>query len=115
MKSFAHFATLHQLKHLLTKESSSLRICSRSNIAGDDLTFGVKSFIGATPEHFLCEVREHLTDEKFCSFCDPSPVKAMVYCPEWDDFLCSDCLKHYTSSKLSRHHLTISKQTEHMF
>jgi hypothetical protein len=35
-------------------------ICSRSNIAGDDLTFGVKSFIGATPEHFLCEVREHL-------------------------------------------------------
>jgi hypothetical protein len=48
------------------------------------------------------------SDEKFCSFCDPSPVKAMVYCPECDDFLCSDCLKHHKSSKLSRHHLTMS-------
>jgi hypothetical protein len=48
------------------------------------------------------------SDEKFCSFCDPSPVKAMVWCPECDDFLCSDCLKHHKSSKLSRHHLTMS-------
>ena len=46
--------------------------------------------------------------EKFCSFCDPSPVKAMVWCPECDDFLCSDCLRHHKSSKLSRHHLTMS-------
>ena len=48
------------------------------------------------------------SDEKFCSFCDPSPVKAMVGCPECDDFLCSDCLRHHKSSKLSRHHLTMS-------
>ena len=48
------------------------------------------------------------SDEKFCSFCDPSQVKAMVWCPECDDFLCSDCLKHHKSSKLSRHHLTMS-------
>ena len=48
------------------------------------------------------------SDEKFCSFCDPSPVKAMVWCPECDDFWCSDCLKHHKSSKLSRHHLTMS-------
>jgi hypothetical protein len=45
---------------LLTKEPSSLRVCSRSNIAGADLTFGIKSFIGAIPEHSLCEVRAHL-------------------------------------------------------
>jgi hypothetical protein len=38
---------------LLTKEWSSLRVCSRSNIAGDDLTFEIKSAIGATPEHSL--------------------------------------------------------------
>ena len=48
------------------------------------------------------------SDKKFCSFCDPSPVKAMVWCPECDDFLCSDCLKHHKSSKLSLHHLTMS-------
>ena len=48
------------------------------------------------------------SDEKFCSFCDPSPVKAMVWCPECDDFLCSDCLKHHKSSKVSRHHQTMS-------
>jgi hypothetical protein len=41
---------------LLTKEWSSLRVCSRSNIAGDDLTFEIKSAIGATPEHSLCAV-----------------------------------------------------------
>ena len=45
---------------LLLKEHSSVRVCSRSNIAGDDLTFGIKSFIGAIPEHSLCEVRTHL-------------------------------------------------------
>ena len=45
---------------LLTKEHSSFRVCSRSNIAGADLTFDMKSFIGATLEHSLCEVREHL-------------------------------------------------------
>jgi hypothetical protein len=33
---------------LLTKELSSLRVCSRSNIAGDDLTFEIKYVIGAT-------------------------------------------------------------------
>ena len=48
------------------------------------------------------------SDERFCSFCDPSPVKAMVWCPECADFLCSDCLRHHKSSKLSRHHLTMS-------
>jgi hypothetical protein len=45
---------------LLTKEPSSLRVCSRSNIAGDDLTFEIKSVIGVTPAHSLCAVRTHL-------------------------------------------------------
>ena len=48
------------------------------------------------------------SDEKFCSFCDPSPIKAMDWCSECYDFLCSDCLKHHQSSKLSRNHLTMS-------
>jgi hypothetical protein len=48
------------------------------------------------------------SDEKFCSFCDPSPIKAIVWCPECDDIFCSECLKHHKSSKLSRNHLTIS-------
>ena len=48
------------------------------------------------------------SDEKFCSLCDPSPIKAMGWCSECDDFLCSDCLKHHKSTKLSRNHLTIS-------
>jgi hypothetical protein len=47
-------------------------------------------------------------DEKFCSFCDPSPIKAMVWCSECDDFLCSDCLKQHKSSKLFKNHSTIS-------
>jgi hypothetical protein len=48
------------------------------------------------------------SDEKFCSFCDPSPIKAMVWCSECDDFLCSDCLKHHKSSKLFKNHSTMS-------
>jgi hypothetical protein len=32
------------------------------------------------------------SDEKFCSFCDPSPDRAMDWCSECNDFLCSDCL-----------------------
>jgi hypothetical protein len=55
-----HFKCNFGVKRFLTKEPSSLRVCSRSNIADDELTFGMKSFIGATPEHSLCEVREHL-------------------------------------------------------
>ena len=47
-------------------------------------------------------------DERFCSFCDPSPIKAMVWCSECDDFLCSDCLKHHKSSKLFNAHSTMS-------
>ena len=47
-------------------------------------------------------------DERFCSFCDPSPIKAVVWCSECDDFLCSDCLKHHTSSKLFKAHSTMS-------
>jgi predicted transcriptional regulator len=46
--------------------------------------------------------------EKFCSFCDSSPVKVMVWCSECDDFLCSDCLKHHQSSKASKVHSTMS-------
>jgi hypothetical protein len=34
--------------NLLAKEPSSLRVCSRSSIAGDDLTFEIKFVIGAT-------------------------------------------------------------------
>ena len=48
------------------------------------------------------------SDEKFCSFCDPSPIKAMGWCPECDDFLCSDCLKHHKSSKTSKNHSTVT-------
>ena len=48
------------------------------------------------------------SDETFCSFCDPSPIKAIVWCPECDDVFCSECLKHHKSSKLSINHLTIS-------
>ena len=48
------------------------------------------------------------SDEKFCSFCDPSPIKAMVWCSECDEFLCSDCLKHHKSSKLFKNHSTMS-------
>ena len=48
------------------------------------------------------------SDERFCSFCDPSPVKAMVWCSECDDFLCSDCLKHHNFSKLFKNHSTMS-------
>ena len=48
------------------------------------------------------------SDEKCCSFCDPSPIKAIVWCPECDDFLCSECMKHHKSSKLSRNHSTMS-------
>jgi hypothetical protein len=47
-------------------------------------------------------------DEKFGSFCDPSPIKAMVWCSEFDDFLCSGCLKQHKSSKLFKNHSTIS-------
>jgi hypothetical protein len=48
------------------------------------------------------------SDEKFCSLCDPSPIKAMNWCSECDDFLCSDCLKHHKSSKSSTNHSTMS-------
>ena len=48
------------------------------------------------------------SDAKFCSLCDPSPIRAMAWCSECDDFLCSDCLKHHQSSKSSTHHSTIS-------
>ena len=47
------------------------------------------------------------SDAKFCSFCDLSPIKAMAWCSECGDFLCSDCLKHHKSFKLSRNHLTM--------
>ena len=48
------------------------------------------------------------SDEQFCSFCDPSPIKAMGWCPECNDFLCSDCLKHHKSYKTSKNHSTMS-------
>ena len=48
------------------------------------------------------------SDEKFCSFCDPSPVRAMDWCSECNDFLCSDCLKYHRSSKLFKNHSTMS-------
>ena len=48
------------------------------------------------------------SDERFCSFCDPSPVKAKVWCSECDDFLCFDCLKHHNFSKLFKNHSTMS-------
>jgi hypothetical protein len=48
------------------------------------------------------------SEVKFCSFCDPSPIKAMVRCSECDDFLCSDCLKHHKSSRLFKNHSTMS-------
>jgi hypothetical protein len=48
------------------------------------------------------------SDEQFCSFCDPSPIKAMIWCSECDDFLCSDCLKQHKSSKLFKAHTTMS-------
>jgi archaellum component FlaC len=43
--------TFLSLPHLISKAS---------NIAVDDLTFEIKSVIGATPEHSLCAVRAHL-------------------------------------------------------
>ena len=46
------------------------------------------------------------SDEQYCSFCDPSPIKAMDWCSECGDLLCSDCLKHHKSFKLFRNHLT---------
>jgi hypothetical protein len=52
---------------LLTKEPSSLRVCSRSNIAGADLKFGRKSFNGATRKlivnllNFRLKVWQHRT------------------------------------------------------
>jgi hypothetical protein len=36
---------------LLTKDPSSLRVCSRSNIAGDDLTFEIASEFNQIKEH----------------------------------------------------------------
>jgi tripartite motif-containing protein 2/3/tripartite motif-containing protein 71 len=48
------------------------------------------------------------SDEKFCSFCDPSPIKAITWCSDCDDFLCSDCLRQNKSSKLFKTHTTIS-------
>ena len=48
------------------------------------------------------------SDERFCTFCDPSPIKAMGWCPECNDFLCSDCLRHHKSSKISKNHSTMS-------
>ena len=48
------------------------------------------------------------SDERFCSFCDPSPIKAVHWCPECDDFLCCDCLKHHKSSKTSKNHSPMS-------
>ena len=48
------------------------------------------------------------SDEMFCTFCNPSTIKAIVWCPDCDDFLCSDCLQHHKSSKLSRSHSTMS-------
>jgi hypothetical protein len=47
-------------------------------------------------------------DEKYCSFCEPSPIKAMGWCPQCDECLCSDCLKHHKSSKVSTTHSTMS-------
>jgi hypothetical protein len=46
--------------------------------------------------------------EQFCSFCDLSSIKAMGWCPECNDFLCSDCLKHHKSYKTSKNHSTMS-------
>jgi hypothetical protein len=43
------------------------------------------------------------SDQKFCSFCDPSPIKAITWC-----FDCDDCLKQHKSSKLFKTHPTIS-------
>ena len=48
------------------------------------------------------------SDEQFCSFCNPSLIKAIVWCSECDDFLCSDCLKHHKSSKASKTHSIMS-------
>jgi hypothetical protein len=50
------------------------------------------------------------SDANFCSFCDPSPIKAMAWCSECGGFLCSDCLKHHKSFKLSRNHLTMAME-----
>ena len=43
------------------------------------------------------------SDEKVCSFCDPSPIKSITWC-----FDCDDCLKQHKSSKLFKTHTTIS-------
>ena len=48
------------------------------------------------------------SDEKFCSICDPSPIRAMVWCSECEEFLCSDCLKQHKSTKLFKNHSTMS-------
>ena len=48
------------------------------------------------------------SDEQFCSFCDPSPIKAMGWCAECNVFLCSNCLKQHKSSKLFKNHSAMS-------
>ena len=48
------------------------------------------------------------SDDKLCSFCDPSPIKAVTWCSDCDDCLCSDCLRQHKSSKLFKTHTTIS-------
>ena len=48
------------------------------------------------------------SDEIFCSLCDPSPIKAMGWCAECDNFLCSDCQKQHKSSKLFKLHSAMS-------
>ena len=48
------------------------------------------------------------SDDKCCSFCDPSPIKAITWCSDCDDCLFSDCLRQHKSSKLFKTHTTIS-------
>jgi hypothetical protein len=53
-------------------------------------------------------ITSNQSDEKFCSYCDPSPIKAITWCSDCDDLLCSDCLRQHKSSKLFKTHTTIS-------
>ena len=48
------------------------------------------------------------SEEQFCSFCDRSPIKAITWCSDCDDFLCSDCLRQHKASKLFKTHTTMS-------
>lgn len=46
----------------------------------------------------------------FCTLCDSSLVLASAWCPECDEFLCSECVQRHSKSKISKDHsiLTLS-------